>query len=58
VPGRDPSHSPSPLDLQVCPICFTVRKLDEGALTGNARVAGTTPLWQWIGSDSVAIFSY
>ena len=45
-------------ELLVCPICFNARKLDEGELTGNARLAGATPLWQWIGSDAVAVFSY
>jgi predicted peroxiredoxin len=45
-------------ELLVCPICFAARKLDEGELTGNARLAGATPLWQWIGTDPVATFSY
>src|SRR5213595_4283961 len=31
-------------ELLVCPICFKARKLDEGALVGNARLAGATPL--------------
>jgi hypothetical protein len=41
----------------VCPICFNARKLDEGALGGNARVAGATPLWEWIG-EGATVFSY
>ena len=45
-------------ELLVCPICFNARKLDEGELTGNARLAGATPLWQWIGSDPATVFSY
>ena len=45
-------------ELLVCPICFTARKLDEAELTENARLAGATPLWEWIGSDEVAVFSY
>ena len=45
-------------ELLVCPICFTARKLDEAQLTDNARLAGATPLWEWIGSDDVAVFSY
>jgi predicted peroxiredoxin len=44
-------------ELLVCPICFKARKLDEGALVGNARLAGATPLWEWIG-DSATVFSY
>jgi predicted peroxiredoxin len=45
-------------ELLVCPICFNARKLDEGELTGNARLAGATPLWEWIGDDSATVFSY
>src|SRR5919201_4024912 len=33
-------------ELLVCPICFNNKKLDEGQLVGNARVAGATPLWE------------
>jgi predicted peroxiredoxin len=43
--------------LLVCPICFQGRKLDEGQLVGNARIAGATPLWEWIG-DGATVFSY
>jgi predicted peroxiredoxin len=45
-------------ELLVCPICFNARKLDEAPLTGNARLAGATPLWEWIGSDQATVFSY
>ena len=45
-------------ELLVCPICFSARKLDEGQLASNARLAGATPLWEWIGDDQVAVFSY
>ena len=44
--------------LLVCPICFTARRLDEGALAGNARLAGATPLWEWIGDEAATVFSY
>jgi predicted peroxiredoxin len=44
-------------ELLVCPICFTARKLDESTLVGNARLAGATPLWEWIG-DAATVFSY
>src|SRR5438045_2506677 len=43
-------------ELLVCPICFTARKLDEGDLVQNARLAGATPLWDWIGDDDVTVF--
>jgi predicted peroxiredoxin len=45
-------------ELLVCPICFSARKLDEAQLTANARLAGATPLWQWIGGDQATVFSY
>jgi predicted peroxiredoxin len=44
-------------ELLVCPICFNSRKLDDGNLVGNARIAGTSPLWEWIG-DGATVFSY
>lgn len=43
--------------LFVCPICFETRKLDGSALVANARLAGATPLWEWIG-DHATVFSY
>ena len=44
-------------ELLVCPICFKARKLDESELVGNARLAGATPLWEWIGEEAT-VFSY
>ncbi|HKN64278.1 MAG TPA: DsrE family protein [Gaiellaceae bacterium] len=44
-------------ELLVCPICFSARKLDDGALVSNARLAGATPLWEWI-DDDATVFSY
>jgi predicted peroxiredoxin len=44
-------------ELLVCPICFNSRKLDETGLLGNARLAGATPLWEWIG-EGATVFSY
>jgi predicted peroxiredoxin len=45
-------------ELLVCPICFTARKLEEDQLVTNARLAGATPLWDWIGDDAATVFSY
>jgi predicted peroxiredoxin len=45
-------------ELLVCPICFEARKLDDSKLVKNARLAGATPLWEWIGEDSAEVFSY
>jgi peroxiredoxin family protein len=36
---------------------LSARKLDEGALVANARLAGATPLGEWIGDDAT-VFSY
>jgi predicted peroxiredoxin len=44
-------------ELLVCPICFTARKLDDGGLVPNARLAGATPLWEWVG-EGATVFSY
>jgi predicted peroxiredoxin len=44
-------------ELLVCPICFSARKLDEGQLVKNARLAGATPLWDWVG-EGATVFSY
>ena len=43
--------------LFVCPICFNACKLDAANLAPNARLAGATPLWEWIG-EGATVFSY
>jgi predicted peroxiredoxin len=45
-------------ELLVCPICFNSRKLEESSLVPNARLAGATPLWEWIGEGASTVFSY
>jgi predicted peroxiredoxin len=42
----------------VCPICFDAKQLDKGNLIANAEVAGTVPMWQWIGDEAATTFSY
>jgi predicted peroxiredoxin len=44
-------------ELLVCPICFSARKLGEGELVRNARLAGATPMWDWVG-DGATVLSY
>ncbi|EHN09001.1 hypothetical protein PAI11_41540 [Patulibacter medicamentivorans] len=44
--------------LLVCPICVKSRKLDEAGFVANARVAGATPMWEWLGDDAGTVFSY
>jgi predicted peroxiredoxin len=45
-------------ELLVCPICFNARKLEEAKLVQNARLAGATPMWEWIGGEAATVFSY
>jgi predicted peroxiredoxin len=42
----------------VCPICFNAKQLDKGDLIANAEIAGTVPMWEWIGDDGATAFSY
>jgi predicted peroxiredoxin len=42
----------------VCPICFEAKGLDKGHLIANAELAGTVPLWEWIGDEGATTFSY
>ena len=45
-------------ELLVCPICVKSRKLDDGAFVANARLAGATPMWDWLGDEAGTVFSY
>lgn len=45
-------------ELLVCPICVTSRGLEGTELVPNARVAGATPLMEWIGDEAATVFSY
>jgi len=45
-------------ELLVCPICFSARRLDEADLVPNARLAGATPMLEWIDDDDALVFSY
>ncbi len=44
-------------ELFVCPICVSARKIPED-FVANARLAGATPLWQWVGDEAATVFSY
>lgn len=44
-------------ELLICPICFNTKKLDEAELVPNAKLAGASPLWEWIG-EGATVFSY
>jgi len=45
-------------ELLVCPICLNSKGLEGADLVANARVAGATPLWEWIGAQAATVFSY
>jgi predicted peroxiredoxin len=38
----------------VCPISFDARRLDKGDLVPDAELAGTIPLWEWIGDEGAS----
>lgn len=44
-------------EFYVCPISFKGRKLDSDGLVANARLAGATPLWDFMG-EGATVFSY
>ena len=45
-------------ELLVCPICANARKLDADSFVPNARLAGATPMLEWLGDDAGTVFSY
>ena len=45
-------------ELLACPICVTARKLDEGSFVPNAKLAGATPMLEWLGDEAATVFSY
>ena len=45
-------------ELLACPFCVSSRGIDDGNLVANARIAGATPLWEWIGDEPATVFSY
>ena len=42
----------------VCPVCFNARQLEAADLISGAELNGTVPMWNWIGDDPAATFSY
>ena len=45
-------------ELLVCPICVNARKLDADGFVAHARLAGATPMWEWLGDGPGTVFSY
>ena len=44
-------------ELLACPFCVNARRLDADGFVANARVAGATPMFDWLG-DEGTVFSY
>jgi predicted peroxiredoxin len=44
-------------ELLACPFCVNARRLDPDGFVANARVAGATPMFDWLG-DEGTVFSY
>jgi predicted peroxiredoxin len=44
--------------LLACPFCVKSRQIDEGSFVSNARIAGATPMWEWLGDEGGTVFSY
>jgi predicted peroxiredoxin len=45
-------------ELLACPFCVNSRGIEDSNLVANARIAGATPLWEWIGDEPATVFSY
>jgi predicted peroxiredoxin len=45
-------------ELLACPFCVNSRKLDPETFVDNARVAGATPMFEWLGDGPRTVFSY
>jgi predicted peroxiredoxin len=45
-------------ELLACPFCVSSRGIDGSNLVTHARIAGATPLWEWIGDEPATVFSY
>jgi predicted peroxiredoxin len=43
--------------LWLCPICLNARGLQEAEMLEGVKVAGATPMWEWVGADTT-VFSY
>jgi predicted peroxiredoxin len=45
-------------ELLACPFCVNSRKLDPEGFVSNARVAGATPMFEWLGDGPRTVFSF
>src|ERR1700749_2068991 len=44
--------------FMVCPVSSNAKQLDQGGLLPNAELAGSVPLWEWIGDGGATTFGY
>jgi predicted peroxiredoxin len=58
LPGLFERYAAAGGRLFVCPICFNAKQLDAAGLVEGAQLAGTVPLWEWIGDEGATTFSY
>ena len=45
-------------ELLACPFCVNSRKLDADGFVAHARVAGATPMFEWLGKGPRTVFSF
>jgi predicted peroxiredoxin len=45
-------------ELLACPFCVNSRGIDPAGLVPHARVAGATPMFEWLGDEGGQVFSY
>ena len=45
-------------ELLACPFCVNSRGLQDAEFVAHSRIAGATPLLEWIGDEAANIFSY
>lgn len=41
-----------------CPVCLDARHVDRSTFLPNVTAGGTVQLWEWVGEEHVASFSY
>lgn len=44
--------------LLACPFCVNSRGLDAEGFVDHARIAGATPMLEWLGDEPGTVFSY
>ena len=45
-------------ELLACPFCVDSRGIEAGSFVSNARIAGATPMLEWLGDGPHTVFSY